>query len=353
VHWVAVAIGSLAGMVLVGLAFVAPQVHDGSLRLMPRFDLRRWLAELPGHLRWVISFAGLTATLSGWRAMVWGRTLPPRMTSWRARVHALVLGALVHNTAPGHLGALATAWVLSRRARGRVPLGHALASLVVAKVLEFAALLGVTIALAVVAATSRRSALPAAAPLWLGTGAVLLVAFVAVLAGSRRLAPWLAARLSNRTRMPRLAAALVGISAGLEGAGSARRIAAGWALAHLPVLVSVASYAVALRELDVSVYFLGGGLLMGALTLGQLTPGLPAGAVGIHYFLCTSVARSLGAADGPAAALAVLSHTAGVVTHVVVGLVGCLVDREGVRELFRARGAVGAGVTPPATQAGA
>lgn len=331
-------------------AFFRVSFADGGLRVAPRFDLQEWLQRLPSHLPWVVPFVALTATLSALRAMVWGRTLPAPepghgapLPPWRARFHALALGNLVNNIIPGHLGLLASAWVLSREGGPRLP--GSLASLLLAKLLEFGALFSVTVLMALIGHLYGIGDLPVRGMLW--AGGVATVVFMVALAGARRFAPTLAARLEARRRLPRVAAALHAIAGGLAAVHSPRRLLAGWLVAFLPVMASAVAYGLALRHMGGQSWLLGGGLLLGAVTFSQMTPGLPS-SIGLYYLVCAATARSMGVADEQAAALAALSHVANAVTHILVGLGAAIAHHEGLRDLLRVRAAVRR-VAPPAT----
>jgi hypothetical protein len=314
---------------LVALAFFRVTL-TGGLRLHPRFDLGGWVHGLPSQLPWVLPFMGLMATLAALRTFVWGRTLPRPAPSWRARFHAMALGGLVQNGLPGSLGVLASAWVLSGRAG--TPVGAGLASLLLAKALEFGALVTMTAGMAIVARWWGLGGLVVGPMLWTGLGA--LAVFGALLAGSRRILPWLARRWGERS--PRLSGLLGTLGAGLDAVGSPRRLALGWLVALGPVSASALAYALALRHLGGHPFLLGGGLLVGAVTLAQMTPGLPSN-MGLYYFACASTARALGASDEAAATLAVLSHAASNVTQVLVGVVATLASRRSLRDIFRLR----------------
>jgi hypothetical protein len=337
-RWALVTGAVLASVVLAGLAFFRVSLAGG-LRITPRFDLGDWVRQLPSHLGWVIPFVLLTATLSALRAVVWGRTLPgpphaPAMDpGWRARFHALALGGLVQNALPGQLGVFASAWVLGRS--GGPPLAASLASLLLAKALEFGALVSTAVVMGLIAWRLGVGGV-VVRPMLLA-GVLAVVVFAVALGGARRLAPRLSRRVAGR--FPRLANALDAVASGLAAVGSPGRLVAGWALSFLPVLASAAAYAIALRHVGGHAFLLGGGLLVGAVTLAQMTPGLPT-SVGIYYFVCTATARALGVAEEPAAALAALSHAASNLTHVAVGLVSVLAHRGGIREVLRVRDAV-------------
>jgi len=326
----------LISAVLAALMFFRVTFSGGALRVHPRFDFGEWLERLPSHLPWVIPFVALTATLSALRAIVWGQTLPQeRPTSWRVRFHALALGGLVHNALPGHLGALASAWVLWRT--GGPPFPTALGAFLLAKFLEFGALFAITALMALIAHLGGLAAIPARPMLW--AGGVALIVFAAALAGAKRFAPRLAARLAARGRLPRLVKALEALASGLAAVHSPRRLLAGWLLALLPVLVSALAWALALHHVGGRGFLLGGGLMVGAVTFSQLAPGIP-GTMGLYYFICAATARALGVPDDQAAALAVLSHLASNAGHTLVGIGSAIAHHEGLRDLLRVRAEV-------------
>jgi hypothetical protein len=62
--------------------------------------------------------------------------------------------------------------------------------------------------------------------------------------------------------------------------------------------------------------------------------------MGIYYFACTSIARGLGVADEPAAAVAALSHATAIATHIAIGLVVAFTHQDKLGELLRVRRAV-------------
>src|SRR4051812_1939517 len=112
-RWALLGVLGLVSAALAALAFLRPS-FTGGFHVTARFDFGDWLRQLPSHLRWVIPFMVLTATLSALRALVWGKTLPEGGPDpgWRARFHAFAVGALVHNGVPGHLRVAAPAWGL-------------------------------------------------------------------------------------------------------------------------------------------------------------------------------------------------------------------------------------------------
>jgi hypothetical protein len=88
----------------------------------------------------------------------------------------------------------------------------------------------------------------------------------------------------------------------------------------------------------------GGWLLLGALTLGQFTPGLPVG-TGVYLLECSWAARALGADDGSAAAVAVLTHVGTFAANLTVGAISAVIHRREIRGLFSLRRSLRVGGT--------
>ena len=137
------------------------------------------------------------------------------------------------------------------------------------------------------------------------------------------------------------------VAGGLAAVHSPRRLLTGWLLGLLPVLASALAYALALRHVGGHGFLLGGGLLVGAVTFSQMTPGLPS-SIGLYYLVCAATARGLGVSDESAAALAALSHVAQNIAHILVGAGAAIAHHEGVRDLLRVRAAVRQAAPPVA-----
>jgi hypothetical protein len=330
---VALVVGACLGLLLVLLTFYKPRL-DGGLRLVPRFDLGDWLRDLPSHLGWVIPYVVLTATLPALRALVWKLLLPAPPPRFRDVYHSVALGGLVHNALPGKMGPLASAWLLGRWASK--PFGVMLATLLLAKLLELGAVVTLTGLSAASSASLERGTLPRI----LGSGVAVFLVLAVAAVGLRRLAPRWGMRIAHR--LPRLGRLLETLGSGLGTMGSRRTVGIGGLAALAPALVSAIAYGVGLHRFGVPGGWLGGGLLLGIITFGQLTPGLPV-AMGVYYFLCSWGARQLGAAPDQAAALAVLSHLATVATHLCVGLASAVLHRGALKDVLRLRRQVSRG----------
>jgi hypothetical protein len=107
-------------------------------------------------------------------------------------------------------------------------------------------------------------------------------------------------------------------------------------VAFAPVTLSALAFGIALAALEAPAGVLGGGVLLGAVTLSQFTPGLPIG-IGVHYLVAAWAARELGATAPNAAALAALTHAATVAAHLAVGLVAALARRHELAQLVPRR----------------
>ena len=300
------------------------------VRLQPRFALGAWLSALPSHFGayvvWLIPFLLLTAALAPLRAVLWGTTLPRPVPSFGTRLLSIALGGLVHNVLPGRLGLLGSAYVLARRSSG--PVAGAFGSLLLAKLLELGALVAVTAAALGVLSGRGLAAVGFARLIGIGVAALLLLS-VGALALSR-FAPRDVPPTAAHARFRRLHLLLGELAAGLSGLGSPRRLVQGFCVGLGPVVAAGLAYGFALERLGAPVGLLGGPLVLAAVTLGQMTPGLPIGA-GVHYAVAAWAGRSMGLAAEEAAALAALSHAATVVANLGVGVTAAIARRASCR----------------------
>jgi hypothetical protein len=163
-----------------------------------------------------------------------------------------------------------------------------------------------------------------------------------------RTAPRVAGWLRRRERAPWLVRFLEALTTGVRGVGSARRLGLGLLAAMLPVAANGLAYGLALVHGGAQSGLWGGWLLLGALTLGQFTPGLPVG-TGVYLLVCSWAARALGADDGSAAAIAVLTHVGTFAANLTVGAISALIHRREIRGLFSLRGSLRTGPPGAAT----
>jgi glycosyltransferase 2 family protein len=346
-----VALALITSASLAALAFFRVGWQDGGigggggpgLILTPRFPIGAWLAALPAHAGWVAPFVLLLAAQVPMRAVLWPLALPEPRPRPRDAYHALALGGLANNVVPGKLGVAASAWVLRRWVQGSFT--TLLSALLLVKLAELAALvtLGAALVLAVQARLGGAGLLGRAV---LG-GVALLALLVATALAAAHASAAIARRIDRGgrarvavaragARRHRAAAVVAALGQGLEALRSPRRLAALAAAALAPVAAGALGYGLALDALGAQAGIAGGGLVLVAITLGQLTPGLPIG-LGVHYFVVAWAARQLGVAAADAAALAALSHAAGAVTHVALGLGSALVRRNSLRALWGLR----------------
>jgi glycosyltransferase 2 family protein len=336
--------GVMASVLLVSTAFFRWNVTGPGPLLEPRFPLRKFLRELPGHLVWLIPFMLLSASIIPLRALQWQRTLSKRVP-FSERYHMVAIGAFTHNAVPGKLGEFIRSFLLSRTQR--IPFLHALGSVAVGKLLEFAALMGL-VALSFLGPFGERlarfeEALRVAIAVCVGL--VLVVVLLAHYA--LPLARW----LEGRQRLPRVRHLLGHVAEGLGTARSFRGMAVALLFSVGPVLAPALAYGLGLRALGIEGGVFAGTVVLGAIALGQALPGVPAG-MGIYYFVTSWAARNLGASEADAAAYAVLTHLGTAFSHVTVGALS--VRQRGIRlkDLRRggslAREAASHGVAEPA-----
>jgi uncharacterized protein (TIRG00374 family) len=322
-------VGLVASACIAASAFFRVQVTAGGIALDPRFALGAWASDLQNHLPWAAGFAFLTACVIPLRALQWRFTLGPRPPGFLARYHAIAIGAFVHNAAPGQLGEFTRALLLSK-GHG-LPFFESLGSVLTGKLLELAALVAVV-------------ALALAGPLGAGLSGRIAPAlaiagglFLALFALAQLLA-WRAERwssaLERKNRWPRLRAALRSLGAGLSSARSPRRAALALLASFGPVCASALAYGLALHGLGVPRGLFAGGVVLGAVCLGQLTPGLPIG-TGMYYLTTSWAARSLGASAAQAAAFAALTHLSALAIQLAVGLASVILCRRPWGELLQ------------------
>jgi uncharacterized protein (TIRG00374 family) len=304
-------IGACVSAVLIASAFYRFDLSGAGPLLVPRFSLAAFFGSLPSHLGWLALFMLLQATILPLRALQWGTTLPKRVP-FRERYHLVAIGAFTHNVIPGKLGEFIRSFLMSRT--HRMPFMQALGSVAVCKLLEFAALM-LLVAASFIGPFGKvlgrfEAALRVAIPV-----CITLVFVVTLLA---HYAAPLGHALERRGRMPRVQVFLHNVSEGLGTARSFRGMAKALVFSIGPVFASALAYGLALQGLGIPGGVFAGAAVLGAIALGQSTPGIPAG-MGIYYFVTSWAARELGADAEGAAAFSVLTHLATVLTMVVVG----------------------------------
>src|SRR5688500_7119591 len=99
-HALLVLVGVVLSAFLISTAFFGWNVVRPGRLLIPRFSLQQFLQDLPGHLRWLIPFMLLSASIIPLRALQWQRTLSKRVPL-RERYHLVAIGAFTHNALPG------------------------------------------------------------------------------------------------------------------------------------------------------------------------------------------------------------------------------------------------------------
>jgi hypothetical protein len=324
-------LGALLTVALVMTAFFRFDVSGAGPWLIPRFSMARFFAQIPSHLFWLIPFILLSAAVIPLRAIQWQRALS-RPVPFRERYHFVGIGAFCNNAIPGKFGDLIRAFLLART-QG-VPFLQALGSVAVCKLLEFAALMLLVAAsfLGPFAATMARFADGLRVAVGACIGLVALVVFLAHYAED------IASALHRRARLPKLQVLLRHFGEGLGTARSFRGMLTALAFSLGPVLAPTLAYGLGLQAIGVFGGLFAGAVMLGAIALGQLTPGIPAG-TGIYYFVTSWAARSLGASAEDAAAYSALTHLATVTTQIGVGGISVWARKLRWRDLKR-RGAL-------------
>ena len=321
------ALGLLLTALLISTVFYRWNLGGDAPLLVPRFSVREFFRDLPGHLDWLVPFALLTASLIPLRAIQWQRTLS-RKVPFAERYHLVAIGAFTHNALPGKVGDVFRAFLMSRSQR--IPFVRSLGSVAVCKLLEFAALVSVA-ALSLLGPVGDLLAQFAVALRSAALGCLALVAAVVLLA---HFAAPLARALKRRHRLPKLQRFLYEVGEGLGTARSFRGMALALLFSYPPVIASALAYGSGLAGMGLPHGLFAGAVVLGAIALGQTTPGLPVG-MGVYYFVTSWMARKLGAAPQEAAAYAALTHVTTLLTNIIVGGLSVWKRGLGWRELIR------------------
>lgn len=319
-------VGAVLSVLLVSTAFFRWNLGGDGPWLIPRFSFSKFFRDLPGHLRWLVPFALLSASIIPLRAAQWGRTLRKHVP-YKERYHLVAIGAFTHNALPGKLGDVIRSFLMSRTQR--IPFVQTLGSVAVGKLLEFLALMLLVASsfLGPFAETMSHYAGALRVAVALCVGLVVLVVLLAHYAHD--IADWLHRK---HNRLPRVQTFLQHTWEGLGTARSFRGMAVALLFSIGPVLAPALGYGLGLQGMGIRGGLFAGAVVLGAIALGQSAPGVPAG-MGLYYFVTSWAARSLGAAEEDAAAYATLTHLATVLTQVAVGAVSVHVRKLRLRDL--------------------
>ncbi|NNB86228.1 flippase-like domain-containing protein [Corallococcus exiguus] len=304
-------VGLVLSLLLLSTAFFKWNLSGSGDLLTPRFPLDKFVRDLPGHLVWLVPFMLLQASLVPLRAVQWQATLRKHIP-FKDRFQMVGIGVFVHNALPGKLGEVTRSFLLSRT--HNIPFIRSLGSVGVCKLMEFACLM-LLVALSFLGPFGEtmahfRTELHVALSLCIG-----LVALVVLLAHwAAPLGRW----LHQRHTMPRVDSFLNHVGEGLGTARSFKGMATVFFFSIFPVFASALAYGLALHGVHIPGGLFAGAVVLGAISLGQSLPGVPAG-MGIYYFVTSWAARALGSNAEDAAAFATLTHLGTVISQVAVG----------------------------------
>ncbi len=319
-------IGVLISVVLIATVFFQIS-FSGGLRLTPRFTFAQFLGQIPKQGHWLWMFFLLSASVIPLRALQWQATLKRRVP-FRERYHFVAIGAFVHNALPGKFGDIFRSFLMARTQN--VPFVQALGSVAVCKLLEFAALMllvGLSF-LGPFSQTLSRFSQGLRVALAVCLGLVVVVVLLA------RYSAFIARWLRRERRLPKAQSFLLNVSRGLGTARSPKGLAKALFVSIPPVLAPALAYGLAMRGIGVKNGLFAGAVVLGAIALGQATPGIPAG-TGIYYFVTSWTARNLGAAPDDAAAFAALTHLGTITSQILVGGTSVWIRRIRWRDLKR------------------
>jgi glycosyltransferase 2 family protein len=320
-------VGLVVSIALIVAVFYRWDLSGKGPLLTSRFNFGQFIQKIPEHGHWLWGFVLLTAMIIPFRAVQWQATLQ-KQVPYRERYHFVAIGAFVHNLIPGKFGDIFRAFLVARTQK--FPFVQALGSVAVCKLLEFSALMllvGVSL-LGPFAQTLSRFASGVRFAFGLCITMVIVVLLLAHYSGR------LAQGLKSRNRLPKLQSFFWNVEAGLGTARSVRGMARAFALSIPPVLAPALAYGFALRGINVHGGIFAGAVVLAAISLGQATPGIPAG-TGIYYYVTSWTARNLGATPEDAAAYAVLTHLGTITTQIAIGAISVAIRKIRIKDLKR------------------
>lgn len=310
-------VGTVLSMLLISTVFFRWNLSGSGPLLAPRFSIGEFLRDVPQHLSWMVPFALLTALVIPLRALQWQRTLQ-RHVPFKERYHLVAIGAFCNNAVPGKLGDVIRAFLLARSQK--LPFVQGLGSVIVCKLLEFAALM-LLVALSFLGPFGRTMSRFSGALVPAMVVCLVLVALVVMLA---HFSLPLSRLLEHR--LPKVRGFLIETGEGLGTARTFRGMALALVYSVGPVLAPAIAYGMGLHGLGIPGGLFAGAVVLGAIALGQSAIGVPVG-MGMYYFVTSWAARSLGATPQQAAAYATFTHLTTVVTQVGIGAVSLWIRR--------------------------
>jgi hypothetical protein len=317
----------LVSLALVASVFVELHPFTQAARFRWRVDPSRFLQALPSQWGWFLPFVVLAALQLPARALQWQGTLR-REVPFSRRYHWVAIGAFVNNALPGKLGDVSRAWLLAREEG--VPFVESLGSVAVCKLLELVALI-------LLAALTLLS--PSVPPVLRGGLKVAACACVALCLGVLGLAHFagrIALALRARGGWARLTRFFQDADAGLSTLRRPSALGRALAVSSLPVLAPALGYGLALSVMGVPHGWVGGPLVLLAITVGQSVMVIPAG-VGLYFVATQWSAQALGATAEQAAVLATLTEVALIAAQCGLGALSLWRSQRGWAWLGRIR----------------
>jgi uncharacterized protein (TIRG00374 family) len=303
-----------------GLLFAFWRVHlVGGLHIEPRVHVGELKAALAGvQPLWLLLFAALNVTtlvLRAFQTQALVRRPDNTAPRWYACWQAVTVGMMAQNLLPARLSEAARVVALVRADDVRA--STVTGAVVFGRVLDLVALLIVTcvpsIALGLAAANTR------AMHTFAAVGAVAAALLVALLIWFyRRRVPLV---LWAERRRAWLGQLVGGFAEGLSALGSRRRLlVASLSTLGIPIALA-ATYGSALYAFGLGGLPTGTALvLVAAILFAIAIPSAPS-SVGVFHAVASWTLTALGAAAGPAAAFALVTHAIGVVTFVGLGAI--------------------------------
>lgn len=284
-----------------------------------------WDALRQADPRWVgllVAFMTIDVLLRGlrWRLLL----RPVADVPYRTALAALLVGYLANNILPARLGELVRAHVLGDRTGVSRP--TVLGTIVVERIADTA--VAVAIASAAILVLSVRGVVASAVLVGFALTA-LLVLLVGVGILAHRI-PGVARVRGALVRWPRVTSMLSRLREGLAVAGRPRTLAGAVALSVASWSCTVLAFAAAGQAVAIEPTIGQAALLAAGVNLATAIPSAP-GYVGTFELAAVAIAASVGIADVPALAVALLIHAVSLMLTSIAGAV--VVMRSGLATL--------------------
>ncbi len=292
------------------------RLHWRAPHLEPRVPWSELAAALSSvRAGWLLAFVVVNLTslpLRSLQLMAIARRGDGTAPRFAPCFRAVSVGVLTHMLLPARLGEATRALVLVRD--GGVSLARSASALLVGRVFDLVAILVMSCALPL-AARLPAAALPSLRAVTLGGSAIAAALLVLIAA---------VARWRRRERLPGVPATRIGRFAlefadGLSTVGDRRRLAVAIPSSLLVVVALAAALALAMRATGVAAPAGAALVLTGLFLVGVAVPGAPS-SLGTYHAVVVFALAALGVPTPAALAFALVTHAAGTLANILVGV---------------------------------